>query len=144
MAAVEGSVEKGFEPVKELLARNFASQIEYNAQLCVFHKGKKIIDIWGSGIGDNTYGPDTLQTVFSSTKSVTAIVIAVGVDRGFLDYNQKVTTYWPEFGTNGKGDVTLADVLRHEAGLPGFTQRFEWEDILPEQIKKNAVGKVIE
>jgi CubicO group peptidase (beta-lactamase class C family) len=82
--------------------------------LCVYVKGEKVIDLWGSaGLSrDPKYGPDTLQIVFSSTKSVTAICIAILVERGHLDYDEKVTKHWPKFGKNGKENLKLCDILR--------------------------------
>ena len=55
--------------------------------------------------------------MYSSGKSIAAIVVAMLVDQGLLSYDEKIVTYWPEFGNKGKTDITLADVLRHEAGL---------------------------
>ena len=141
---ISGTVAPGFEPVRELLVSNFARGVEDEAQICVYHKGKRVVDLWGSSKEANNYGPDSQQLVFSSSKSVTAITIAMGVDRGFLDYNQKVTHYWPEFGKNGKGEVILADVLRHEAGLPAFTNLLQWDYIQPQGLQSNQMGKVIE
>ena len=56
----------------------------------------------------------SVQCIFSSGKTIAAIVVAQMVERGHLDYNEKVHTYWPEFKNNGKEDITLADVLRCE------------------------------
>jgi len=55
--------------------------------------------------------------VFSATKGVAAMVIHRLVDRGALDYDEPVATYWPEFGANGKDAITIRDVLRHRSGL---------------------------
>ena len=63
------------------------------------------------------FGPDKLTTVMSSGKSVASILMALMVDCGFLDLNEKVTTYWPEFGKNYKGHIKVSDVMRHGAGL---------------------------
>ena len=118
---------------------------------------------------DSSYGPDTLHTIFSSTKSLTAIVVACQVDRGLLDYGEKVAKYWPEFAKNGKGDIKVVrtktslvvemldkvcrmrvytlqeDVLRHESGLAWLNHSFDdEEELLAENLKKNTVGKVVE
>ena len=73
-----------------------------------------------------------------------ALVIAMLVDRGLLDYNEKVSKYWPEFGQNGKNDITLSEVLRHESGLSSFNYIHKDQDILRENLKKNSIGKIIE
>ena len=64
------------------------------------------------------YSPDTLQTIFSSGKSVASILMGIMASEGRLDWDAKVTTYWPEFGQNGKDNITVRDVMQHEAGLP--------------------------
>ena len=43
-----------------------------------------------------------------------AIVVAVLVDRGYLNYDDLVTKYWPEFGANGKDNVTVKMLVGHE------------------------------
>ena len=72
-------------------------------------------------------------------------MIGLLVDKGFLSYEEKVSSYWPEFGKNGKEDITLKDILRHESGLAKFKdQVHKNEDLLRENIKKNSIGNVIE
>ncbi len=66
------------------------------------------------------------------------------VDRGLLKYDEKVSKYWPEFAQKGKGDLKLADVMRHEAGLAYIHHTWKGDDFYPENIKKNPIGKVIE
>ena len=85
-----------------------------------------------------------LKLVFSSGKSVVALVIAMLVDRALLDYDEKVSKYWPEFAQNGKGDIRLSDVLRHESGLSSLNYVHKDQDILKENIKMNSIGRIIE
>ena len=67
------------------------------------------------------------------------------VDKGLLRYDEKVSTYWPEFASNGKSEIKLEDVLRHESGLARFNgYKHNQEDILRENLKKNSMGSVIE
>ena len=82
--------------------------------------------------------------MFSSGKSIAAIVVAMMVDKGLLDYNQKVESIWPEFGKNGKSEITLADVLWHEAGLQDFNHTMKGEDCSRAGIKANKVSDLIE
>jgi CubicO group peptidase (beta-lactamase class C family) len=95
-----------------------ASGSDINSQLCVYVKGNLVIDLWGSASPswkpDPNYGADTLQTCYSSTKSLAAICIGCMVDKGLLNYDEKVSKYWPEFAQNGKDDVKLCDVLRYK------------------------------
>ena len=59
-------------------------------------------------------------------------------------FEEKVTTYWPEFAKNGKGDLLVADVMRHEGGFPWIDKVFKWKDFSTESVKRNVVGKALE
>ena len=141
--AIQGSVEPGFDSVKQLFENNFTRGSEESAQLCVYVGDRRVVDLWGSVTGP-AYSADTLTNVFSSTKSLTAIALACLHDRGLLGYNDKISQHWPEFGQNGKQDITVADLMRHEAGLAYLTEPLKVEDTLTEHIKRNAIGSVIE
>lgn len=121
--------------VRAAFEENFARRLELGAQLVVYEKGEKIIDLYGyapetepqnnninksDGDGDNVtgYNGDTLQCVFSSGKNMEAIAMAMLVDRGLVAYDDLVTKHWPEFGANGKDNITIADVMRHSGGVP--------------------------
>jgi CubicO group peptidase (beta-lactamase class C family) len=141
---IEGSVAPGFEAVKALYEHNMQTLAERNTQLCVYHRGEKVVDLWGSATDDADFSADSLVNVFSSGKSLETIAIASLVGKGLLDYNAKVTDYWPEFGANGKGETTVADLLRHEGGMAALETSLEPDQLLAQNIKQNAVGKVIE
>jgi len=141
---IEGQVAPGFERVRDLYAHNMATLKERNTQLCVYHRGDKVVDLWGTQIDDASFKPDTLVNIFSSGKSMEAIALAALHGRGLLDYDKRIADYWPEFARYGKQDLTVADLMRHEGGLASFDQSIEPETLLPENIKKNQVGAVIE
>jgi CubicO group peptidase (beta-lactamase class C family) len=141
---IEGTVAPGFESVRELYDNNMQTLAERNTQLCVFHQGEKVVDLWASAVEDHKFSPDSLANVFSSGKSLEAIAFASLVGKGLLNYDAKITDYWPEFGTNGKSDVTIAELMRHEAGLAAFNTSIEPKDLLTENIKQNKVGSIIE
>ena len=101
------------------------------------------MDLWGS-VTQSPYTADSLTNVFSSTKSLTAIALASLHDKGLLEYTDKISQHWPEFGQNGKENITVADLMRHEAGLAYLETPLRIEDTLSENIKKNAVGSIIE
>ena len=140
---IHGSVEPGFESVKKLFENNFTRGSEVSAQLCVYVGDRRVVDIWGS-VTDPAYSGDTLTTVFSSTKSLTAIALASLHDRGLLSYRDRISQHWPEFGQNGKEEITVADLMRHEAGLAYLATPIKIEDTLRDSIKRNAIGSVIE
>lgn len=141
---VKGSVEPGFESVKQLFEHEMNTLAERNAQLCAFYRGEKVVDLWASAVSDAAFSADSLVNVFSSGKSLEAIAVASLVSRGLLRYDAKIIEYWPEFGANGKDGLTIADLMRHEAGLANFDTSIDMEDLFTENIKQNAVGRIIE
>merc|ERR1712087_586092 len=140
--AVEGFTAPGYEKVREMFERNFSRGADQTAQLCVYVGEEVVVDLWAS-TSQSAYTGDTLTNVFSSTKSITAIAMAALVDLGLINYSDKISQHWPEFAENGKGDVTIADLMRHEAGLANFDTPIDIEDTLRENIKKNSLGEVI-
>ena len=103
---VEGQVESNYQCVKEAFQLIFHLGEEISAQLVVVHRGKIVVDLWGS-VSDPDYDGDTIQTVWSSTKNLAALGVAMMVDRGLLQYGDKITKHWPEYdrGQKGKGEV---------------------------------------
>ena len=145
---IYGHLEKGYEPVLERFIGLFDEGIEKNSQLCVYVKDQKVIDIWGEtpGFPDKkfTYSPDSITMMFSNGKTVASVMMAILVDKGLLDYNEKVATYWPEFAQNGKENITVADVLKHEGQLEQLEKPIDPDTNQTENIKKNAQGEIIE
>jgi CubicO group peptidase (beta-lactamase class C family) len=120
MTHIGGHVANGWEPVKAAFEKNFELGEDVGASAAVYHRGHKVVDIWGGSFdetGDRPYDDSTLQLVFSTTKGVVAIAVAMCVQRGLIDYHEKVATYWPEFAAHGKGDATVAQLLSHQCGL---------------------------
>jgi CubicO group peptidase (beta-lactamase class C family) len=117
---IHGSVAPGFEAVEAEFRRNFAERGEIGAACAAYHRGEKVVDLWG-GCRDPRRGApwqeDTLVWVFSSTKGLAAMTLAVAHSRGWLDYERPVADYWPEFGQGGKERVTVRQLISHQAGL---------------------------
>ena len=103
----------------------------------------QVVDLWGSTNNPNFTG-DTLSNVFSSTKSITSIVLASLVDQGLMQYDDKISQHWPQFAQNGKEEITVADLMRHEAGLAELDTPITLPSLLTENIKKNEVGASLE
>ena len=141
---IGGTVAPGFESVKQLFEHNMRTLAEKNAQLCVHVGEERVVDLWASTTGDTDFNADSLVNVFSSGKSLESIALASLVAKGLLDYNARITEYWPEFGAQGKDELTVADLMRHEAGLAAFNVSLDPEALLKENIKQNSVGRVIE
>jgi CubicO group peptidase (beta-lactamase class C family) len=141
---VQGSVAPGFESVRALYEQEMRTMAEEHTQLCVYHRGERVVDLWAAPADDAEFSPDSLVNVFSSGKSLESIAMAVLVGRGLLDYAAPVARYWPEFAANDKGEVSVADVLRHEGGMAAFRVSLDPDDLLPANLKQNKVGAVIE
>lgn len=128
---IEGEVAPGYENVKTVFA-DLWNQVEVGASFCAYVGGEKVVDIWG-GYTDvdmtNPWQRDTLVNVYSTTKGIASVAIAKLFDEGKLDYDEKVVTYWPEFGAAGKQDVTVAQLLSHKAGLCGVETKLAVEDL---------------
>ena len=113
-------VASGWEPVRAAFLEGFDKNEEHGAGVAVYHRGQCVVDLMGGWRDkDHTvpYGTDALQVVFSTTKGITSIAVAMCVERGLLEYSEKVATYWPEFADKGKSEVTVAQLLSHRAGL---------------------------
>lgn len=118
---VRGTVAAGFEPVRDAFLRNFDDRGERGAALAVYRGGTKVVDLWGGTKdvdGDAPWAVDTAQIVRSATKGVAAAVPLLLHQRGQLDLDAPVGTYWPEFKAAGKDRVSVRQLLAHRAGLP--------------------------
>ncbi len=134
-APIHGYCAPGFEAVREAFAANFAAGEETGAGFAALRDGVEVVNLhggWADRKKTRAWERDTIVPVFSSTKAVAAIVIAHLADADKLGYNQKVSTLWPDFAQNGKGDITVGDVLSHQAGLSGISdptwQPADWMD----------------
>jgi CubicO group peptidase (beta-lactamase class C family) len=122
---IEGHVSTGFEAVRNAFAENFSRRRELGGACCVYHRGEKVVDLWGGVRNKSTGEPwqeDTMVIVYSTTKGLAAMTLAVAHSRGWLDYEQRVCTYWPEFAQNGKETITVRQLLAHQAGLFAFDE----------------------
>lgn len=118
---IHGTVADGFEAVREEFAAFVAGERpDYEGQLCAHVHGRRVVDLW---TGDDNEA-DSLHAVFSSTKGAAHLVVALLVQDGTLELDRKVTYYWPEFGAEGKGAVTLRELITHQAGLVGVDSGF--------------------
>ncbi len=133
MTEVTGLVEPGFEGVRDAFATNFERGLEVGAALCVHVGGHKVVDLCGGAfdeVGTAPYGSETLQFVFSSTKGATAACAHLLAQRGQLDFDAPVATYWPEFAQAGKADLPVRYLLSHQAGLPAVDRTLSTEEFL--------------
>lgn len=117
---IHGRVAPGFDEVQAEFLRNFTDRNELGAACAVYYRGEKVVDLWGGYRDERTCTPweeDTLVCVYSSTKGMAAAALAVAHARGLFDLDRPVADYWPEFAQNGKQNVTVRQLLSHQAGL---------------------------
>ena len=123
---VQGYVAPGFERVKETFDENFTRRHELGGGCAAFHRGDSVVDVWGGIRNERTGEPweqDTMVIVYSATKGLAAMTLALAHSRGWLDYEALVADYWPEFAQNGKERITVRQLLAHQAGLYALDER---------------------
>ncbi len=127
-----GWTAPGWEGVGEAFEANFERRHEVGAAVSAYHRGEKVVDLWG-GLADERSGvpweEDTVVMVFSTTKGATALVANLLAQRGALDVAAPVATYWPELASNGKANVTVDHLLSHRAGLAWVDAQLTDEDV---------------
>jgi CubicO group peptidase (beta-lactamase class C family) len=129
---IEGYVSRGFEAVREVFIENFTRREELGGAVCAYHHSEKVVDLWG-GVRNKSTGelwePDTMVIVHSATKGLAAMTLAVAHSRGWLDYSERVSTYWPEFAQQGKERITVRQLLAHQAGLFAINEPVDRADV---------------
>jgi CubicO group peptidase (beta-lactamase class C family) len=141
---VKGQCNEQFGRVKDLFQELHTSGKEKGSSYAVYKDGEAIIDIWsGYSDADETkpWERNNLATVWSTTKGVAAITCALAVERGLLDYSEKVSYYWPEFSVNGKEDITVEMLLSHQAGICG-AQTDEVNDYYDQELMASKLANM--
>src|SRR5262245_17877422 len=127
----QGWAADGWEGVRDAFTANFTSGSEVGAAFSVYHRGNKVVDLWG-GIADQASGrpweEDTMVMVFSSTKGATAMCANQLAQEGKLDVDAPVSSYWPEFAQKGKEGMPVSYLLSHQAGLAWVDEELTVEE----------------
>ncbi len=139
MAEIDGEVAPGFEQVREVFQANFDKGTEVGAAFSAYHRGRKVVDLWG-GVADaatgTPWGRDTTVLVFSTTKAFTAVCANMLAQAGLLDLDAPVADLWPSFSADGRGEMPVSHLLSHRAGLPWVdaemtaAEAFSWEPVI--------------
>ena len=132
MEDVQGSCDKRFGAVQEVLARQLASGADLGASVAVTIEGEFVVDVWGGWADAQQTRPwaeNTITNVWSTTKTMTALAALVLVERGELNLDAAVADYWPEFAANGKERIEVRHVMSHTSGVSGWDQPVTSEDI---------------
>lgn len=138
---IEGHTTPEFKAVRTAFEENFDQRNELGGACCVYFQGEKVVDLWG-GIRDPENGSpwqqNTMALVFSLTKGMSAMTMAMAHSRGWLDYEARVADYWPEFAQNGKVDITVRQLLSHQAGLHAFHEKID-RDVIADPDRLAAI-----
>ena len=136
---IHGACEPGFEPVREAFEANFRERGDVGAGVCVYVRGRVVVDLWG-GYRDAArsveWTPDTIVTTYSNGKGWLATCMNMLLDRGLIELDRPVAHYWPAFGAHGKDRVLVRHTLTHSAGLPAPSMTvpdeaiYDWERML--------------
>jgi CubicO group peptidase (beta-lactamase class C family) len=124
------NVASGWEPVRAAFLEGFEKDEEHGAGVAVYHRGECVVDLVGGWRDkDHTvpYDADALQVVFSTTKGITSIAVAMCVERGLLDYSEKVATYWPSLLRKGKVTSPLRNFCRTELACTPLMATSPWK-----------------
>lgn len=129
---ISGYVAPGLEGVREAFEANFAAGEELGAGFAAWIGDELVVDLqggWADRAKSTAWDEETLVPVFSTTKPISALVVALLIDRAGpeVTYDTPVSAVWPEFAAQGKGAVTIAQMLSHQAGLPGFEEEIDPE-----------------
>lgn len=140
---LHGTIKPGFEPVGEAFLANFADGFEVGASVSVVHRGETVVDIWAGHTDlDRTteWQRDTITNVWSSTKTMMFLVLLELADKGALSLHDPVRAHWPEFAANGKESVTVAHLMAHTAGLPGWDRPMQPSDFYDHDLCASALA----
>ncbi len=125
---MQGFVAPGFEPVQAAFAASFEAGEELGAGFAAYLDGELIIDLMGGWCDrqeTRAWDETTLVPVYSTTKPIAALTLAHVIDRLENGYETPVAEIWPEFAVHGKTRVTIAELVSHQAGLPGFAEQID-------------------
>jgi len=132
MTQINGLCDKKFEKVNEAFERCFEQHGDVGASCAITLEGEYVVDIWGGYLDPDrqkAWEEDTIVNVYSTTKTMMALVALVLADRKELDLYSPVCRYWPEFARNGKEMIEVRHLLSHTAGLSGMDEIIEGEDL---------------
>ncbi|MCP9484515.1 MAG: beta-lactamase family protein [Gaiellaceae bacterium MAG52_C11] len=135
-AQLNGFVAPGLEAVLDEFERNFTERGDIGAAFAVYRDEELVIDLWAgqaNRLERLAWTEDTLSLIFSGTKPLVATCLLLLIDRGQLQLERPVADYWPEFAAAGKEQILVSHLVTHRAGLPGFQERLEINDLVDDE-----------
>ena len=133
VAGVGGMFDPRFRSVVGAFAETVGEPQSAGAALSVWYRGVEVVNVW-RGVADSRdsrpWRGRTAAVLFSATKGLAALVIAVLAEQGRINLDAPVADVWPEFRVHGKGSLTVGDLLAHRAGLIAPDVNLELADVL--------------
>jgi len=123
---LQGTVDPRLDDIRARLEGWLAADPDLSFQVAAYHRGERVLDAWGGP----HLGGDSVMVPYSVTKNTIGLSVGLLVERGQLDLDERVSTYWPEFAAKGKGAVTVRQLLSHQAGLPQADTPLTWDELL--------------
>jgi CubicO group peptidase (beta-lactamase class C family) len=130
---IEGFVAEGFESLQQRFAAIIAQAPESGCAVSIWHKGQNVVNLWGGTADKDAKSPwveDTKVVVFSSTKGLMSLAIAMLYQEGKISYDDLVVKHWPEYKGDGKDGTTVRDLVSHRAGVPFFADDIEEDQVI--------------
>lgn len=118
---IRGQVGAGFESVIDEFRMNFLRRGDLGAAVAAYRGDECVVDLYGGWTDSERtrlWSSDTMLLVFSTTKGLSAVAVAHAMSHGLFSSTDRVAEIWPEFGAAGKGSITVAQLLAHQAGIP--------------------------
>ncbi|KAL0488315.1 hypothetical protein AKO1_008807 [Acrasis kona] len=142
---VDGFTTDKYRALREVYQEMFDQGEDLTSCFAVYENAELVVDLCGGNVttalGEKNFR-DVVQNVFSSTKTLVKITVAMLVDRGLLDYQEPVSKYWPEFAQGNKGHVTISDLMGHASGVSAIDQNIPW-DVIGTDDKLDELGRIL-
>ncbi|MCB1645883.1 MAG: beta-lactamase family protein [Pseudomonadales bacterium] len=129
---IQGYCDEKFAAIRTVLADSLESGADLGVSFAATVNGEMVVDLWGGHLDEEKTQPwqeNTIVNVYSTTKTMSFLCALVLADRGQLDFDAPVASYWPEFAANGKADVPVWHLMNHAAGLSGIDEPTETADL---------------
>lgn len=112
--------------ITEVFQRKFKEKLDGGAALALYHRGEKVISLhqgWCDEACTRPWQEDSLVLIWSAGKGVAAACLLHAMQEKGITPEEKITTFWPEFGQAGKENITIAQLLSHQAGLAALDKK---------------------
>jgi CubicO group peptidase (beta-lactamase class C family) len=129
---INGYCEEKYNPVKKIFESHFLKQEEIGASFAIYKEGKPLIDLHGGFKNKNNknWEENTIVNVFSATKGIYEIIVAILIDQNIFDLEKPVSYYWNAFKQSNKREITIKHILSHQSGLYRFKEKITQKDLL--------------